>query len=99
MRKRISVLTMILVLTVAVFAQANPVIRHMGNWDAFDPNTDYVGGAIEEVTGYEVEYSMLPVENANEILSLRISSPGAYDSLKLNPDQYNILTAQGALIP
>lgn len=91
------VLGMVMFLSLSV--QAQVVIRHMGNWDAFDPNNDIVGEVIEELTGYKVEYSMLPVENANEVLSLRISNVGAYDSLKLNSQQYNMLTAQKALLP
>ena len=78
---------------------ASDVINHMGSWDAHDPNEAIEGKVIEEVTGFTVNYTMLPVENANEVLSLRVSSPGAYDSLKLNVAQYNILTGQGALIP
>lgn len=88
-----------LVMTISLAAQAQVVIRHMGNWDSFDPNNDIVGKVIEEVTGYKVEYSMLPVENMNEVLSLRVSNVGAYDSLKLNSQQYNMLTAQKALLP
>lgn len=80
-------------------AQAQPVLSHMGNWDAFDPNSEGMHQVIEEATGYQVEYTMLPVENANEVLSLRVSSPGAYDSLKMNVQQFNILTGQNALIP
>lgn len=94
-----SLLVTLLVLAVSLAVQAQVVIRHMGNWDAFDPNNDIVAQAIEQVTGYKVEYSMLPVENANEVLSLRVSNVGAYDSLKLNSQQYNMLTAQKALLP
>lgn len=94
-----SLLVVVLVMMVSMVGQAQVVIRHMGNWDAFDPNADVVAQAIEDVTGYKVEYSMLPVENMNEVLSLRVSNAGAYDSLKLNANQYNMLTAQKALIP
>lgn len=102
MKRRLSLRTLlvvVLVMTLSVAVHAQVVIRHMGNWDAFDPNSDVVAEAIEKVTGYKVEYSMLPVENMNEVLSLRVSNVGAYDSLKLNSQQYNMLTAQKALLP
>lgn len=102
MNRKISLKTLLvvaLVMVVSLGVQAQVVIRHMGNWDAFDPNSDIVAEAIEKVTGYKVDYSMLPVENMNEVLSLRVSNVGAYDSLKLNSQQYNMLTSQKALIP
>mgnify|MGYP000884863193 FL=1 len=102
MKRRLSLRTLlvvVLVMALSVVVHAQVVIRHMGNWDAFDPNSDIVAEAIEKVTGYKVEYSMLPVENMNEVLSLRVSNVGAYDSLKLNSQQYNMLTAQKALLP
>ena len=75
-----------------------PVLKHLGNFSGFDPNNDPVAKAIEEKTGYKVEYYELPAQNANEKLSLEIASNNSYDSLKLNIGQYNMLTSQGAIL-
>jgi len=74
-------------------------LKHLGAFSEFDPNTDPVAEALKEKTGYDVEYFMLPAENAIEKLSLEISGGTSYDSIKMNSPEYNLLTAQGALMP
>ena len=50
---------------------------------SFDLNEAPEGAAIEEVTGYHVEYSALPAESATESLMLQVSSGDDYDMVSL----------------
>ena len=54
---------------------------------------------MEELTGYKVEYYLLPAENAEQRLSLEISSGNHYDVLKLSYANYAMLAGQGDLLP
>lgn len=76
-----------------------PTLKWLSNYAAYDPNSEYVAGLLEELTGYEVEYYMLPAENADQRLSLELSSGTSYDVLKLNYSQYSMLAGEGALLP
>ncbi len=65
----------------------------------FDPNTEPVAKDIQETTGYNVHYTLLPKDNPEEKLNIEIASGANYDILSLNPTQFNTLVAQGALQP
>ncbi len=78
--------------------EALPTLKVIGGYVAFDPNTDFTANAIEERTGYHVEYSMLPSEGANENLLMQIASGVSYDILRISPDQYRQLLEMGALL-
>lgn len=66
---------------------------------SFDLNEAPEGAAIEEVTGYHVEYSALPAESATESLMLQVSSGDDYDMVSLTLEQFQTLSSQGALMP
>lgn len=65
----------------------------------FDPKTEYVAKYIQERTGFNVEYELLPAENADEKLNLLVSSKDNYDLVKLNAAQFYNLASAGALEP
>lgn len=75
----------------------NVTLKRLGYNVAFDPNTDINAGILEEVTGYKVEYSMLPSENADEKLLMEASS-GVYDAINVSPNQFRTLVDQGACL-
>ncbi|RXZ83559.1 extracellular solute-binding protein [Paenibacillaceae bacterium] len=76
-----------------------PVLRELVQYSRFDPNNDVVADFLEEATGYEVKYDMLPVENENEKLNLLMANQEPYDFMKINQVQFEQLAASGALEP
>jgi len=76
-----------------------PVLKYLGYNISWDPNTDPMAKIYEEVTGYKVEYFVLPAENADEKLLMDVSSGADYDVLQVSPSQFQTLLAQGALMP
>lgn len=76
-----------------------PTLKWLSYYASFDPNSEYVAKLLEDLTGYKVEYHLLPGENAEQRLSLEISSGTKYDVLKLTSSQYAMLAGQGALLP
>ena len=76
-----------------------PTLKCLSYYASYDPNSEYVAGLLEELTGYKVEYYLLPAENAEQRLSLEISSGNHYDVLKLSYANYAMLAGQGALLP
>ncbi|MBI9095915.1 MAG: extracellular solute-binding protein [Sphaerochaeta sp.] len=114
MVKKSSVIMMlILLIGMGLYAQGQknqPVDSSMSNQSTtklkvlsfyanFDPNKNPQKELIEERTGYEVEYFMLPQdsEKADEKLNITVASGSDYDILKLRPYQYYRLVEQGAL--
>ncbi len=83
----------------AVVEQPLPALKVLSFYANFDPNKNPQKSIIEEVTGYQVEYFMLPqdTEKADEKLNITIASGSDYDILKLRPYQYYRLVKQGAL--
>lgn len=75
-----------------------PTLKVLGYNAGFDPNKDIMASDIEKATGYHVEYSMLPAENADEKLNIALSSGNSYDIVKLTASQYFELAEQGALL-
>lgn len=76
-----------------------PTLKWLSYYASFDPNSEYAAGLLEELTRYKVEYHLLPSENAEQRLSLEISSGNHYDVMKLTYTQYAMLAGQGALLP
>ena len=75
-------------------AEEKTVLQVLGYNASFDPNADPIAKEIEEVTGYKVEYYMLPAENADEKLNVELSSGSNYDILMLLSSQYHKLVGQ-----
>lgn len=82
-------------------AQAvKPELKYLGSFaSGFDPNTDPAAKLVEEVTGYKVQYSMLPAEQANEKLNLEMASGAYYDIIAVNRQQFLGLVNQNLVIP
>lgn len=76
-----------------------PNLRMIMQYGLFDPKTEYVAKYIQERTGYDVNYELLPAENADEKLNLLVSSKDNYDIVKLNAMQFYNLASAGALEP
>ena len=83
----------------AMSSEGDITLKILGEFDAnIDPANDPLKGEIEERTGYKLEYSMLPQDNAVEKLSLEITSGAEYDILMLGPGKFRMLAKQNALM-
>lgn len=87
-----------LLLTMAV-ADELPTLRVLATYNGHDPNNDPTAEAIEEKTGYHIEYFMLPAENALENLLMQIASGESYDILRISETMYQELLSRNALLP
>ncbi len=83
----------------ALKGPGNTIIKSMYQNVAFDPNTDLSAQLIEESTGYQAEYFMLPAENADEKLAMEATSGADYDIIRCSVNQFNMLRSAGALMP
>lgn len=105
MKRRIALLLSLLMLctaagTLPVFAEADlPALKVLGTYNGHDANDDPTQQAIEEMTGYRLEYFMLPSDNASEKLMMEIASGVPYDILRISPNDFRTLMEMGALLP
>ncbi|OPA72964.1 ABC transporter substrate-binding protein [Paenibacillus selenitireducens] len=74
-------------------------IRMIMQYGLFDPAKEYTSQYINEKTGYNVKYEMLPAENGNEKLNLLMANKESFDVMKLNSEQFYNLATAGALEP
>ncbi|MDF2922967.1 MAG: hypothetical protein K0R57_1881 [Paenibacillaceae bacterium] len=79
-------------------AEPKPVLKVLMPYQTFDPNTDPAVKRIKEQTGYEVEYYLLPKDNATEKLMLEMASGGDYDIVRLSTVQFAQLAGNGSLL-
>lgn len=79
--------------------EAKPGIRMIMQYGLFDPSEEYTSQVIKEKTGYDVQYEMLPAENADEKLNLLVANKENFDVMKLNSAQFYNLVTSGALEP
>ena len=102
MKKKVSLLLLAALLLSCVsfaYADEKPALKVLAFNAAFDANEDVNAKAVEDVTGYHVEYSMLPAENADQKLNVELASGSSYDIVKLTANQYYQLVGRGALLP
>lgn len=85
--------------TAAPTAEVKPVLKVLMTYQTFDPNTDPAVKRIKEKTGYEVEYFLLPKDNADQKLMLEMASGGDYDIVRLSTAQFSQLAGNGSLAP
>lgn len=103
--KKLSALILALVLLVTAMpftmaaAEELPTLRVLATYNGHDPNNDPTAAAIEEKTGYHMEYFMLPAENALENLLMQIASGESYDILRISETMYQELLTRNALLP
>ncbi|MFD0616055.1 extracellular solute-binding protein [Paenibacillus sp. GCM10027629] len=74
-------------------------IRMIMQYGLFDPAKEYISQYINEKTGYNVKYEMLPAENGNEKLNLLMANKESFDVMKLSSEQFYNLATSGALEP
>lgn len=105
-RKRYLVLAMVLMLIVSAvpFAAAEdigekPVLKFLVGNRTFDPNEDLAVKFMEELSGYDVVYEMLPQNNGDEKLMLEMSAGTDFDIIELNPTMFGRLSDLGVLAP
>ena len=104
MKKLVALLLAMLMLAsilplTALAADELPTLKVLGTWNGHDPNNDPTAKAIEEKTGYHVEYYMLPAENAVDNLLMQIGSGDHYDILRISENMYLELLSSNALLP
>lgn len=75
------------------------VIKYLGPYVTADLNEDFVAKKLQEITGFQVQYDQMPQENADQMLMMEVASGTDYDILFTSVNQYNMLSAQGALKP
>lgn len=83
----------------AAAEESLPALKVLGHYNAHDANDDPTQKSIEEMTGYSVEYFMLPSDNASEKLMMEIASGVSYDILRISPNDFRTLMEMGALLP
>lgn len=83
----------------ALLGPGNVTITSVYQNVTFDPNADSSAARIEDVTGYHVQYEMLPAENADEKLMLEATGGASYDIVRCSVSQFNKLYAAGAIMP
>jgi putative aldouronate transport system substrate-binding protein len=76
-----------------------PVIRFLVGGRNYDPNTDTSNLRHMELTGYTVEYLMLPTTGADEKLLLEMASGTEYDLVELGTVMFGKLASVNALTP
>ncbi|WP_195575648.1 extracellular solute-binding protein [Paenibacillus sp. 1001270B_150601_E10] len=74
-------------------------LRMLMPYSRFDPNKDFMAGFIQEKTGVQVNYEMLPAENFDEKLNLLVANKEPIDIMKLSSGQFYQLASSGALEP
>lgn len=84
---------------IALAEEEKPTLKVLGTYNGHDPNNDPTATAIEEKTGYHVEYYMLPAEGALDNLLMQIASGEHYDILRIGENMYLELLSRGALMP
>lgn len=78
----------------------NPTLTVLGPFiPNVDPNNDPSQKAIEEKTGYKVEYSLLPQDSPDQKLNMELASGADYDIVMMNPAWFTTLVEQNALLP
>lgn len=103
MKRIVTVLAVVSLLTVALGAQAKPTLRALMVYQPEDYNTYPVAKVLEQMTGYKVNYDALPVDisAAGDKLNLMVASGEPYDFINIpyntNKAQYAEFARRGAL--
>jgi putative aldouronate transport system substrate-binding protein len=104
--KRILAITLALTLALGLFAAAGadeltdrPELKFLVSYRTFDPNADLAVKYMNEISGYNVVYEMLPQDNADEKLMLEMSAGTEYDIIELGGTMFGRLADLGVLTP
>ncbi len=106
MKKVLSLFLVLVLLTTACSAMAeitladeHPALKVLITSKSYDPNEIIETRVVEEVTGYPVEYSMLPAENSDQALLMAISGQEDYDLVACSAATFATLRNSGMLTP
>lgn len=66
-------------------------------YQEFDPNTDPVAEKLAEVTGYDLQFVMLPQTGATEQIKIELSVGVDYDLISLTAQQFDLLAGKDVL--
>lgn len=83
---------------VAPIEEVKPKLTFLASYAKYDPNQDIIANELEKLTGYQVEYFMLPAERAEEKLNLDMSSGVEYDIMFLLNGLYRNMLAKDIII-
>lgn len=61
-----------------------PVLKMLIQSGDYDPNDYYITKKMKELTGYTVEYEMMPKENTLDVLNLKLAGGSDYDIFTLS---------------
>ena len=75
------------------------VLNYVYSNVAFNPADEPIKDTLEEVTGYEVVYHMLPADNPAMKLNMELASGTSYDIVRISTDWFANLVSQNALQP
>jgi putative aldouronate transport system substrate-binding protein len=94
----IAILAVFILASCGTKTKDTDLLKHLGPFGTFNPNTDPNAEVIERLTGQKVQYYMLPQANADEKLFLDIAGGADFNSITLAPHQFNQLHSVGALL-
>lgn len=79
--------------------QNRPTLKFLVEGRTYNPNEDIACIRMMELTGYKVEYEMLPTSGGDEKLMLEMSSGTQYDLVELYANMFGRLADIGVLTP
>ena len=83
---------------IAVKAE-RPTLKVLMNSVSYDPNAIVETAVVEQVTGYHVEYSVLPSDQRDTALLMAVSGQEDYDLVCCSAATFSALREQGMLMP
>lgn len=90
----LAVILAVMMVGATSFAEEDKTIKMLLSTKSYDMNTDYVAGALEEATGYHVQYDYYSDDNQ---LAMEMASGTDYDLVGVTPAMYQTLLRQGAV--
>ena len=79
--------------------KGNPVLNYIGGNIAWDPNSELTNSLLQDLTGYQMEYFVLPADEPEKKLNMDLASGTEYDIVRMEPSWFDKLAAQNALLP
>ena len=78
--------------------EEKPVLKYIGGNVAWDPNSEPTNALLQEMTGYGMEYYVLPADNPAQKLNMELASGVEYDIICMEASWFDKLASQNALI-
>lgn len=77
----------------------HPTLKVLMGSQSYDPNEIIETNVVEEVTGYHVEYSLLPADNVDQAIMMAVSGQEDYDLISCSANAFASLRNAGMLTP